>query len=526
MPTLWQNALVIAMDDAHGATPFRADVLIDGDRIAAVTEPFAAPVPDAARVVDATELLLHPGLVNAHTHSWEILMRGTSDPLPLEVWTLLSYPPAGVPPLTERLVYLRTLVAAIESLRAGVTTVLDDTGELPEQTPRTVAQVLQAYADSGIRATCTGTAIDVPMVDRLAYADEVLPAAVLTASRAALPPSAEIQDAYAAFSSAARSRAAELGVPAGGGPGRLRYAVAPSAPQRVTDELLLRATASAREHGEVLHMHLLETKLQQQLARTRYEGRTIVEHLDALGVLGPNLVLAHGVWLTAQDLALLAASGATVVHNPLSNLKLGSGVLAWRALHEAGVRVALGTDGASSNDSLRLHEVMKAAATLHTLTDPDYRQWPSVAEVLHAATVAGARAAGWDGEVGRITPGWKADLVVVDLARTTAFTPLNDAARQLVFAEDGSSIHQVWVDGVLVAEDGRCTLIDDRALLAEFRREVAGWLAGVPAWREQQAELEPFIREAYLRAWAADPGGPPAAEARPAHPEPHPEEES
>ncbi|WP_440708207.1 amidohydrolase family protein [Herbiconiux sp. YIM B11900] len=516
MPTLWQNALVIALDDEHGAEPFRADVLIDADRITAVTAPYGCPVPstppataDPTDVIDATGLLLHPGFVNAHTHSWEILLRGTSDPLPLEVWTLLSYPPADVDPVPERLVYLRTAVAAIESLRSGVTTVLDDTGELPDATPASFTQVLRAYAEAGIRATCTGTAVDVPIVDRLAYAEEVLPPSLIEANRASMPPSEAIQDAYLAFCAEARELAAQHG------DGRLRYAVAPSAPQRVTDELLLRTAAEAREHGEVLHTHLLETKLQQQLARTRYEGRTIVQHLHDLGILTPNLVLAHGIWLTPGDLDLLAASGATVVHNPLSNLKLGSGVLAWRALHDAGVRVALGTDGASSNDSLRMHEVIKAAATLHTLTDPDYRQWPTVAEVLHAATVAGARAAGWADTVGAIAPGLKADLVVVDLTRDTAFTPLNDAARQLVFAENGSSIHQVWVDGRLVVEDGRCTRIDDLALLAEFRREAAAYLARVPSWRARQTEIEPYVREAHLRAWADDPTRNPAPQNAP-----------
>ncbi|WP_291043100.1 amidohydrolase family protein [Herbiconiux sp.] len=503
MSTLWQNALLIAQDDEHGSTPFRADVRIDGDRITAVDAPYAptsalAGDADAPRsIVDATHLLITPGLVNAHTHSWEILVRGTSDPLPLEIWTLLSYPPTGVEPLPERLIYLRTMVAAIESLLGGTTALLDDVGELPDQSPSTIAQVYAAYDAAGIRATCTGVGIDVPIVDRLPFADEVLPAEILRASRESMPPSADVQDAYFGFCAAAR--ALTTGRP------RLRFAVAPSAPQRVTDELLVRAAAEARAEGEVLHLHLLETRAQQTLARTRYAGRTIVEHLDELGVLGPNVTLAHGIWLTAGDLELIAASGATVVHNPLSNLKLGSGVLGWRALHDAGVRVALGTDGASSNDTMRMLDVVKATAGLHTLTDPDYRTWPTVDEVLHAATVAGARAAGWGDEVGSIAPGRKADLVLYDLTAGTAFTPLNDAAQQLVFAENGSSIHQVWVDGRLVVEDGRCTRIDADALLAEFREAAGVYLAeALPRWRAFQSEMEPFVREAYLRATASE----------------------
>ncbi|MCS5734990.1 amidohydrolase family protein [Herbiconiux daphne] len=541
MATLWQNALVIAMDDAHGAEPFRADVLVDGDHFVSVraVDEAAAPAPgpgpedigasagderdaaDTTTVVDASGLLLVPGLVNAHTHSWEVLLRGTSDRVPLEVWTLLSYPPVGVAPVPQRLVYLRTMVAAIESLLGGTTTVLDDVGELPRQTLESIDAVFAAYDDAGLRATCTGTVVDVPMVDRLPFADDVLPADVLAASREAMRPSAEIHDEYFAFCDAARTAASRHA----GGSGRIRFAVAPSAPQRSTDELLLRASSEARRHGEVLHMHLLETKLQAEVARTRYDGRTIVQHLDDLGVLGPNVTLAHGIWLTADDLALLARSGATVVHNPLSNLKLGSGVLPWRAMHDAGVRVALGSDGASSNDSLRMLEVMKAAALVHTLTEPDYRAWPRVEEVLRAATTGGARAAGRAGEVGSIAPGLKADFVVFDLTTSTSFTPLNDAARQLVFAENGASIAQVWIDGRLVVSDGRCTLIDADALLAEFRVEAARYLVDLPQWEALRDELEPFVRDAYRRTWSADPATqPPAARAAAAAASaPHPE---
>ena len=509
MRTLWRNALLLACDDEHGTTPFRGDLLIDGSDIVSVTDARPGPTDDCTdarpgsrdvgtdaetTVVDATDLFITPGLVNAHTHSWEVLMRGTSEPLPLEIWTLLSYPPEGVEPASDRLIYLRTVVAAVEALLGGVTTVLDDTGELPMQTVESTQALFRAYDDAGIRATCAASTVDVPLVDRLAFAEEVLPASVVEASRAALTDRDGLHDDYVTLTETARAMAA--------GFARIRVALSPSAPMRVTDEYLLDCARRAREAGEVLHTHLLETVLQRELARTRYDGSTIVEHLDRLEVLGPNLTAAHGVWLSDGDLELLAASGTSVVHNPLSNLRLGSGMLRWRDLHDAGVRVALGTDGASSNDSLSLHEVMKAAALLHTLDDPDYRRWPVVGEVLEAATVNGARAAGWGDRVGSLTPGLAADLVVYDLTAGTAFTPLHDAARQLVLAENGSSIAQVWVDGRLVVEDGRCVQLDADALLAEFREESSRYLEEqLPRWRALQERFEPAVRAAYLRAW-------------------------
>ncbi len=509
MRTLWRNALLLACDDDHGTTPFRGDLLVDGSDIVAVTprgggdggggaDALPGPGDDgtdaSTTVVDATHLFITPGLVNAHTHSWEVLLRGTSEPLPLEIWTLLSYPPEGVEPASGRLVYLRTIVAAVEALLGGVTTVLDDTGELPMQTPESTEALFRAYDDAGLRATCAASTVDVPLVARLAFAEEVLPASVIEASRAALTDRDGLHDDYVALAETARGLAGRFP--------RIRFALSPSAPMRVTDEYLVDCARRARDEGEVLHTHLLETVLQRELAHTRYDGSTIVEHLDRLGVLGPNLTAAHGVWLTDGDLELLAASGTSVVHNPLSNLRLGSGMLRWRDLHDAGVRVALGTDGASSNDSLSMHEVMKAAALLHTLDDPDYRRWPVVGEVLEAATVNGARAAGWGDRAGSLAPGLAADLVVYDLTAGTAFTPLHDAARQLVLSENGSSIRQVWVDGRLVVENGRCLLIDADALLAEFREEAVRYLeAQLPRWRAVQERFEPAVREAYLRAW-------------------------
>lgn len=501
MPTLWRNALLIAMDDEHSSAPFRGDLLIDGDHIVAVHDAArdGGELQDdrhlsaATQEVDASGLLIHPGLVNAHTHSWEMLFRGTSERLPLELWSLISYPPLGVPPVPERLVHLRTMLAAIESLLGGTTSLLDDVGELPLQSRGSLRQVMDAYAEAGIRATCTGVTADVPLVDRLPFAEQVFDAETLGRSRAALPADRAAVDEYLAFSAEAVAYTEQFA-------GRIRYAMGPSAPHRVTDDLLVAAHRFAEEQRIVLHLHLLETKLQASLAAERW-GTSAVQHLADLGVLSGNVTLAHGIWLTAEDRELLAAAGATVVHNPLSNLKLGSGRLAWRELHDAGVSLALGSDGASSNDTLNMLEVIKAAALIHTADEPDYDRWPSTDEVLRAATTGGAAALGQEGRIGRLVPGAKADLVVLDLTRSTAFTPLNSAARQLVYAENGSSIAQVWVDGRLIVEDGRCTLIDQDALLDEFRQQAARYLADFDAAGRRTDPYKAAVEAAYRRTW-------------------------
>jgi cytosine/adenosine deaminase-related metal-dependent hydrolase len=491
MKTLWRNATLIAMDDVNQSRPFRGDLLVDGALIAAVGTHLGVPMD--ARIIDAQSLLITPGFVNAHMHSWESLFRGTSERLPLELWTLETYPVIDALPVPDRLVYLRTLVAGMDALRGGTTSLLDDVGELPVQSADSLAIVFDAYAELGIRATCTGGFADIPPVDRLPFVDRLLSPEQLADARQVGAAGPDSPRRFLEFCRDALERHH------GSEHGRLRFAVAPSAPQRCTDELLIGAAALAEEHGAVLHMHLLETKLQAIVARERY-GTTVVEHLGELGILDtPNLTLAHGIWLTEQDIELLAASEAVIVHNPVSNLKLGSGVLPWRPLHSAGATVALGTDGTASNDSLRMLEVIKQAALLHTLADPDPASWPSTDEVLWAATRAGAQATGLPATVGALEAGRAADFVVFDLEATTSFTPAGDTARQLVFAENGSSITEVWVDGEVVVRDGRMTRVDEAAILVEFRTLAAEYHSDGERMREANERLVPFVAEVHRR---------------------------
>ncbi|WP_378144446.1 amidohydrolase family protein [Cnuibacter sp. UC19_7] len=490
MPTLWRDALVLTMDETpDGARPRRSDLLVDDGVIAAVG--LGLDVPDGTNVRDGRDLLILPGLVNAHTHSWEILFRGTSERLPLELWTLVSYPPLGVEPLPDRLVYLRTAIAALESLRGGATAVLDDVGELPAQSPESMAQVFAAYDGLGIRAVCTGAVADIAMVDRLPGADELFAPSLLSDSRRALRPSTALIDAYLELSASAIAMASSR--PGG----RTAYAVSPSAPHRCSDDLLRACHDFAVDQDLLVHTHLLETRLQADVARERW-GRTAVEHLDELGLLDERLVAAHGIWLTASDRRMLGAAGSTVAHNPLSNLKLGSGVLDWRGMRDAGVRLALGTDGASSSDTLRMLETVKAAALGQATTASDPESWPTAAEVLGAATRTGA--AGLRTGAGVIAPGRPADLLVVDLARDTAFTPRHDVVRQLVFSADASSIVEVWVAGECVVREGHSTRIDDIALLREFREEAERWVESVPAIRSANERLIGPAQAAYRSA--------------------------
>ncbi|MGI8413863.1 MAG: amidohydrolase family protein [Solirubrobacteraceae bacterium] len=455
MRTLIRQATVIAMDDAHGADPFEADVLIEDERVAAV-----GPSLDAGQVdelIDGRERLVIPGLVNAHVHSWEAFFRGRYDNLPLELWMLLAYPIIGLEPLPPDVIRLRTLLVGIESLKNGVTCLQDDVIESPRQSMAALEAVFAAYGELGIRASCSGNMVDRVFTDTIPYANELLPGALLDRVRAVPRTSA---DEYLAFAREALDRFDDPS-------GRLRYVIAPSGPQRCTDELLGASAELARAHDVSLHIHVLETKTQAVTGQVFYE-RTLVEHLDELGVLCQQATLAHGVWLTPSDIDRLARSGTSIAHNAISNQKLGAGIAPLRALLDAGVNVALGSDGLCSNDSARMFDVMKAAALLHKVSTPDFTTWPNAAEILWAATRAGARSVRMEGKIGAISSGLRADLVLLDL-RSVNFTPRNDLRNHLVYCENGTSIERVFVDGRTVVRDGRCTEVDEEAILAEIR---------------------------------------------------------
>lgn len=455
MTTLFHDVLLIAMDDVHGSEPFRTDVLVEGDRIAAIGPDLEAPA--GGNVIEGLDRLLMPGLVNAHVHSWEAFFAGRYDNLPLELWMLLSYPILGLDPLSEQLVHLRTQLVGVESLKGGVTCLLDDVIESPGQSMGQLEAVFRGYSDIGIRANVSGNIVDRYFTDTIPYANEMLPPELVARVRRTPPRSAE---EHLEFSREAIRRFDDKD-------GLQRYVIAPSGPQRCTDELLVAAAELSREHDTTLHIHVLETKVQAVTGQEFY-GKTLVRHLADLGVVSDRLTLAHAIWLTDEDVALLGAAGSSVAHNAISNQKLGAGIAPLRALLDAGINVGLGSDGLSSNDSARMFDVMKATALLQKVVQPDYTQWPSADEILWAATRGGARSARLGDLVGAVETGRKADLVLLDM-RTVNFTPLNDVRNHLVYCENGASVEKVMVNGQIVVDDGRCTLVDEDALLAEIR---------------------------------------------------------
>lgn len=491
MSILIRNATILALGGAPGAEPFVGDLHIVGDRIAAMGRGLGVT---AETVIDGTDRLVMPGLVNAHLHSGEALFKGRYDNLPLELWMLLSYPIIGASAVAERLIYLRSMLVGAESLRTGTTSLVDDVFEAPRQTMASLGAVIQAYLDVGIRATVSAHMVDRPFLDTIPFAREMVPADLQAEADRTPPPS--VSD-YMAFARAAYDRFHGLD-------GRIRFMAAPSAPQRCTAELMLAVDEFARATQTPFHTHIVETKVQGVTGPQMY-GKTLIGYMADLGILHPGVTIAHSIWVTDDDIALMGRAGCSIVHNVISNQKLGAGIAPVRRMIDAGVNVALGSDGICSNDTPRMFDVVHAAGLIHKIATPDYDAWLTATEVLHTATVAGARSALTGHEVGHLAPGMKADLLVLDLT-SAAFTPRNDLRNHLVYCENGSSITRVIVNGEIVVADGRCLRIDEPALLAELRALMPEFLARHAATETLNRRLMPSFAAIHRRCNAVDLG--------------------
>ena len=468
------------------------NILIDGDRIVAIGPGLA---PEGAEVIDASGMLVMPGLVNAHFHSPVNHMKGRLPSLPLELFMLYESPSLEVLRPTPREAYVRTLLACMEMLRTGVTAVQDDAFFVPYPTPGIIDAVAQAYEDCGIRARLALDQSDRAETDKLPYLAALLP----EGQRAALsaPPAfgaAQLLECYDHLIARWNGAAG----------GRVRAAVSCSAPQRVTPGYATALQRLAERHDLPLYVHILETRTQRVFGEECSGGRSLVRLADELGLLSEHANVIHAIWVDDADLDLIARRGAAIAHNPISNLRLGSGVMRFRAIRERGIPVALGTDEAIADDAVNMWAVAKMTGLIHNIGEVDYERWPSADEVLDCL-IAGGHAAMRNREIGALAPGQAADLILLDLD-TLAFTPLNDLARQLVYCENGSSVRMTMVAGRVVFADGAVTTLDEAALRAEARAIAAERADALEAAAALAEPLRPAYREMYLRAAARDVG--------------------
>ena len=398
-------------------------------------------------VVDARGCVVMPGLVNAHQHISMSLLRGYADDHPLKEW-LEKYIWPLEAKMTGRDMYVGSLLTCAESLLGGVTTVNTMYHYQPDWNEA------KAIADIGMRG----------VVGHVCFSWRK------EEDRRALE--ALFRDWH------------------GKADGRLRASVDPHAPYTVDPDYMVELRALTDRYNEryghlgrvVMHIHVAETpdepdKIREAFGREVKEG--VFAYLDELGVLGPDVVAAHCVALTDRDITIMAERGVKAVYNPVSNMKLASGISPVVELLKAGVTVALGTDGPSSNNTADMFETMKFASLLQKVASGDPTALPA-REVLEMATIKGAEALSWSDEIGSIEPGKKADIIVVDL-RKPHLTPLYDEESHLVYAARSSDVRTVFVDGRPVVEDGRLTTMDLEEIMemaAKAREELLSRLEG------------------------------------------------
>jgi cytosine/adenosine deaminase-related metal-dependent hydrolase len=483
--------------DAAGDIPQPRDILIEGDTIAAVTLPGQAleglASIDGIEMIDATDRMIVPGFVNAHYHSYDVFAKGMLEDMPFDVWALHSQP-AYFGPRSKAELRMRVLLGAIECLRNGITTV-QDMNTLVPQDEETLDTILAAYAEVGIRVVFAIALRDIGALDIAPFLPSGVPAHVMAriegADRDPLPDLAFVERQL--------DRRRDL-------PSRITWGLAPSGPQRSSRVLLEGIANIAVRRKLPVFTHVYETRAQTAKARAIYaeQGGSMIRWLDEVGLLLPRTTLAHCVWLQPAEMSVLAERGVSVAHNPISNMKLKSGVAPMHALSCEGVNIALGCDNSSCGDCQNMFQAMKAFCLMAAVADPQ-PTGVRAADAIRAATTGGARAVGLEGVVGAIKPGMKADLLIIDLA-DPAYMPFNSATRQLVFSESGRGVETSIVDGRVVMRHRRMTTVDEAAIRAElaelmvgFRRDFAGVVAA-------NAEAIPYLLEANGNVAAFDVG--------------------
>jgi 5-methylthioadenosine/S-adenosylhomocysteine deaminase len=410
----------------------RADVLVDAERgsIDAVVDPEEDIARDSDEHLDATDALVMPGLVNAHTHVAMTLFRGGADDKPLDAWLQEDIWPVEAE-LQAGDVRAGTALGVAEMIRSGTTAFADMYFFMPE--------VADVVAEAGVRARLGHGCITAGKDDDAAH---------------------EEFETGLSFAREHDGRA----------DGRVRTMFTPHSLTTVDEAFYREYIPAAREAGIPVHIHANETESEvDPIVEER--GKRPLAYADDLGVLGADTYLAHCVHLDEREIALLAATDTGVAHCPAANMKLASGMAAVQALREAGVTVALGTDGPASNNDLDMFGEMADAALLGKLAADDASAVPAPA-VVEMATKAGADLLGFDS--GRIESGANADLAVVDLDQPH-LSPRHDLVSHLVYAARGSDVRHTVCDGQVLLRDRELLTLDLEAVI-ETANDHAGAL--------------------------------------------------
>lgn len=432
---LIENGAIVTLDDAQRVLN-PGYVFIEDDRIAAVAAGDApARFRRADSVIDARLMAVMPGMINAHTHLFQTFIRGLADDKPLLEWLKAAIWPVAQA-LTEEEAYVAAMIGLVENLRGGATSVIDH--QYIHTEPGNDDGVCRAAEEVGIRFLLAR-----------GWADMDYHPAFMETPDQIIAETSRLRDAWHGRSN-----------------GRLRVEFGPLIPWGCTDETMLRTHRVSESWRAGTHIHVAETKTEVDINLEK-RGNRHIEWLAELGVLGPGMQLVHSVWLSDDEIDLIAQAGAVVVHCPVSNMYLASGVARVPEMRARGITIALASDGPGSNNSQDMLETLKATALLHKVSTLN-AQVLLPEDVLWMACRGGAIAFGQPDLIGSLEPGKKADIVLVDLDTPLAM-PVHRIPSALVYNASARDIDTVIVDGRILMRHKQITILDEKALLARAR---------------------------------------------------------
>ena len=405
----------------------KKDLLIKNDLIFEINDEIAED--NVNKIIDATDKILLPGFINTHTHLSMTLFRGLADDLSLDEWLNDNIWPMEAN-LNGNYCYIGALLGAIELIKSGTTTFSDMYFYMED--------VAKAVEESGIRGVLSYGMID--------FGDEE-------------KRKAEIEKNMNLFKNCHNTA-----------DGRIKVFFGPHSPYTASEELLKEVRKLADENDMKIHIHVSET--QKEINDVSSEkGLRPFEYLDSIGFLGPDVVCAHSVWLSDEEIEIIKKHDVKVSHNPCSNMKLASGIAPVSKLLENDICVAIGTDGASSNNNLDIIEELKTASLLQKVSTLDPKALTSD-EAIAMGTINGAKALGLDDEIGSIEVGKKADLILIDTNNANMVPDSSILSSNVIYSANGSNVDTTICNGQILMENKKLTTLDENEIYQKAKEAV------------------------------------------------------
>ncbi len=429
MQILLKNCAFVVTQNENREILRNKDVLIENGKISEIGE----NLDKTGEIIDCSEKILLPGLINTHTHLAMTLFRGYADDLALQKWLQKKIWPLEAK-LTSDDCYAGNLLGCLEMMRSG-TTCFNDMYFFGEE-------IKKAVETTGIRCFFSQTILDLPTME---FKDS--------------------QQAFDIFRKLSK-QGSEL----------FRVQIGTHAVYTCSKETLLKAKDLSEQYDIPIHIHLSET--QKEVADCKREfGKTPVEHLNDMNFLKQEILAAHCVWLTEKDIRLMANNNVKVSHCPVSSMKLVSGVAPLKRMIDENIIVSLGTDSAASNNNLDLFEEMKTTALLHKLHNSDPTVLPAQ-KVLDLATIDGAKALGCVDEIGSVEPGKRADLILLD-KNELQLVPNHNIVSNIVYSANGGNVDTVLVNGRIIMKNKRFLTLDKETIINNAQKTAEDLVRGL-----------------------------------------------